>query len=148
MSQTSIWYYIECDSKRIKLFKEPGKEDIYLSLSDISLSGEKSPKKYIEHWLNRIDTINYLGLWELHNNPTFSSENYTSIKNLMSAKTFKLTISKWTKSVNALGFKIKSGCYGGIYAHSEIALEFTSTLSLEYKYKIATQLQQKNLYPF
>lgn len=78
-------------------------------------------------------TISFLGLWEELNNPNFNRVEFKAFKNESGENGFVLTPQKWIEATNAIGIISKSGRYGGTYAHSDIAFEFASWISPEFK---------------
>jgi len=79
------------------------------------------------------DTIEFLGLWEKINNENFNSIEFDGIKNQAGVNSFILTPKQWISKTNAIGIISKSGRYGGTYAHKDIAFEFASWISAEFK---------------
>lgn len=106
----------------------------YISLTDIARFKESSdPNDVIKNWLRNRNTIEYLTLWESINNDTFKSDVANSLILDSGANSFVLSPKKWIANTNALGIVSKSGRYGGTYAHSDIAFEFASWISPEFK---------------
>ena len=87
-------------------------------------------------------TIEYLGLWEQLNNPNFKPLDFERFKNESGANAFTLSPQQWIKSTDAIGIISKSGRYGGTYAHSDIAFEFASWISPEFKLYIIKDYQR------
>ena len=79
------------------------------------------------------DVIEFLGLWEIFHNSYFKHIEFEGFKNEAGANVFTMSPKKWIESTNAIGIISKSGRYGGTYAHSDIAFEFASWISLEFK---------------
>lgn len=85
------------------------------------------PNDVIRHWLRRVDTLNYLYLWETMNNPDFKPTDFGGFKSKLDENAFIISPQKWIELTDAIGLKVKSGrCGGGTYAHRDIALEFAS----------------------
>ncbi len=108
-------------------------ENEYISLTDIARYKSDEPKDVIKNWLRRKDTIEFLGLWEMLHNSNFKGVEFDSFRNQAGANAFTLSPQKWIEETNAIGIVSKSGRYGGTYAHSDIAFEFASWVSAEFK---------------
>ncbi len=87
-------------------------------------------------------TIEFIGLWELFNNPDFNSIEFDGIKNLAGSNSFALTPKRWIETTNAKGIVSKTGRYGGTFAHRDIAFEFASWLSAEFKFYLINEFQR------
>ena len=119
------------------------KED-YVSLTDIAkkVNGDE-PRFVIQNWMRNKDTIDYLGLWEKIYNLNFNRVGFEAVKNEAGRNRFTMSPSKWIKSVDAIGIISKSGKYeGGTYAHFDIAMEFASWISPEFKLYIVTEFKR------
>lgn len=108
-----------------------GEED-YISLTHM-VSAFEEGSALIEKWLRNKNTIEFIGIWEQMNNPNFNSPEFEGIKNEAGLNRFTLSVKKWTSLTQAIGIFAKSGRYGGTYAHVDIAFEFGSWLSPEFK---------------
>jgi hypothetical protein len=117
-----------------------GKED-YISLSDMVKNFEGSGA-LIEQWLRNKDTIEFLGIWEQINNPDFNSLEFEGIKKEAGTNRFYLSAKKWIESTHAKGLIASAGRYGGTYAHKDIAFEFGSWLSPEFKLYLIKEFQR------
>ena len=112
-------------------------ESDYISLTDIAKYRSDDPNAVIQNWLRNRNTIEFLGLWEKLNNPNFKPLEFEGFKKEAGLNAFTLSPKKWIESTNAIGIISKSGRYGGTYAHTDIAFEFASWISPEFKlYKI------------
>ncbi len=113
----------------------------FICLSDMtkSFSGGLA---LIEQWLRNKDTIEFLGLWEQINNTDFNSYEFEGIKNAAGTNRYYLSAKKWIDSTNAVGIIAKAGRYGGTYAHKDIAFEFGSWLSPEFKLYLIKEFQR------
>ncbi len=100
----------------------------FISLTDM-VKGFDDGLVLIEKWLRNKNTIEFIGIWEQINNPTFNSPEFEGIRNEAGLNRFTLSVKKWINKTNAVGIIAKSGRYGGTYAHSDIAFEFGSWLS-------------------
>lgn len=121
-------------------FKVLGKEITYYRLEDkdyISLTDMvkniENGLALIERWLRNKDTIEFLGTWEELYNINFNSIEFGGIKNAAGTNRFMLSIKQWTERTNSVGIIAKAGRYGGTYAHKDIAFEFASWVSPQFK---------------
>ena len=87
----------------------------------------------INNWLRSKDSIQFLGLWESINNPDFKPLEFDRFKTEAGSNAFTLSPQKWIEKTKAIGIVSKSGRYGGTFAHNDIALEFASWISPEFK---------------
>ena len=88
------------------------------------------------------NTIEFLGIWEILSNPNFNRVQFEEVKNEAGLNRFVMTPSKWIDEMNAIGIVSKAGRYGGTYAHSDIAFEFASWISPEFKVHIIKDYQR------
>ena len=116
----------------IQIYTEDFKND-YISLTDIARYKSDEPFIVINNWLRSKDTIEFLGLWESMNNMNFKPIEFDRFKNEAGSNAFTLSPQKWIEKTNAIGIVCKSGRYGGTFAHSDIAMEFASWISAEFK---------------
>lgn len=115
----------------------------YISLTDLArYADEDDPRFPIQNWLRNKDVIAYLGLWEIINNENFKRVEFDTFKNEAGSNKFKMSPQKWIKETNAIGIISKSGNNGGTYAHSDIALEFASWLSPEFKLYVIQEFER------
>jgi len=108
-------------------------QDEYISLTDIARYKSDDPNSVIANWLRGKDTIEFLGLWEQLHNSDFKPLEFEGFKIKAGANAFTLSPKKWIESTRAIGIISKSGRYGGTFAHSDIAFEFASWISAEFK---------------
>jgi len=108
-------------------------QDEYISLTDIARYKSDDPNSVIANWIRGKDTIEFLGLWEQLHNSDFKPLDFEGFKKQAGANAFTLSPKKWIESTNATGIISKSGRYGGTFAHSDIAFEFASWISAEFK---------------
>ncbi|MGP1601878.1 KilA-N domain-containing protein [Treponema sp.] len=123
---------IEANGFAIQIYTEDFQND-YISLTDIARYKSDEPFIVINNWLRSKDNIQFLGLWESMNNPDFKPIEFDRFKNEAGSNAFTLSPQKWIEKTNAIGIVSKSGRYGGTFAHSDIALEFASWISPEFK---------------
>ena len=116
----------------------------YISLTDIAkYKNSEFPADVIKNWLRSRSTVEYLGLWEQLHNPNFKLVEFDQFKNEAGANSFVLSPQKWVRSTNAIGIISKSGRYnGGTYAHKDIAFEFASWVSPEFKLYVIQDYQR------
>lgn len=109
-------------------------ENEFISLTDIARYRSADPRITIHTWLRGRDIVEFLGLWETLHNPDFKRSEFDTFKSDAGSNAFTFSIKKWNEELNGKGIITKSGRYGGgIFAHSDIALEFASWLSPEFK---------------
>ena len=116
----------------IQVYTEDFMND-YISLTDIARYKSDEPSDVIKNWMRRKDTIEFLGLWESLNNTNFNSVEFDRIKSEAGYNSFTLSPKKWISLTNAIGIISKTGRYGGAFAYSDIAFEFASWISAEFK---------------
>ena len=128
--------------QKVDVLKIEGEE--YISLTDLARYADKEePRLPIRDWMRNKDVILYLGLWENINNKIFNRGEFAPFKNEAGSNTFKMSPQKWIEKTNAVGIISKSGRYGGgTYAHPDIAFEFASWLSPEFKLYLITEFQR------
>lgn len=117
----------------IQIYTEDFKND-YISLTDIArYKNVHEPKDVVKNWLRVRDTIEFLGLWETIHNPNFKGVEFDSFRKEAGTNAFTLSPQRWIKNTNAIGIVSKSGRGGGTFAHPDIAMEFASWISAEFK---------------
>lgn len=117
----------------IQVYTEDFKND-YISLTDIArYKNTDDPRFVIQNWMRNRNTLEFIGLWEVLNNTNFNRVQFDTFRNEAGLNRFSMTPSKWIESTNAVGIVSKAGRYGGTYAHYDIAMEFASWLSPEFK---------------
>ena len=115
----------------------------YISLTDIAKSRENSESfSVINNWLRNKNTIQFIGLWEKLCNPDFKPLEFERFKNEAGSNHFVLSPQRWIETTNAIGIISKSGRYGGTFAHKDIAFEFASWLSSEFKLYLIIEFQR------
>ncbi len=121
------------------------KED-YISLTDIAKYKDLERSDYIlQNWMRNRSTIDFIGLWEQLHNPDFNSIEFDGFKNDAGSNSFSLTPKRWIAATNAIGIISKAGRYGGTYAHQDIAFEFASWISAEFKLYLLKEFQKLKL---
>ena len=115
----------------------------YISLTDLArYANPEEPKIPIQTWIRNKDVIAYLGLWEKINNENFKGLEFTTFENEAGKNSFYMSSQKWIKETNAIGIISKSGNNGGTFAHCDIALEFASWLSPEFKLYVIQEFER------
>ena len=124
---------IEAKGFAIQIYTENFKND-YISLTDIArYKNVHEPKDVVKNWLRVRDTIEFIGLWETIHNPNFKGVEFDSFRNEAGTNAFTLSPQRWIENTNAIGIVSKSGRGGGTFAHPDIAMEFASWISAEFK---------------
>jgi len=115
----------------------------YVSLTDIAKYKDSERSDYIlQNWMRNRNTIEFIGLWEKVHNPDFNSIEFDGLKNQAGSNSFSLTPKRWIEKTNAKGIQSKSGRYGGTFAHRDIAFEFASWISPEFKLYLIIEFQR------
>ena len=115
----------------------------FISLTDIAKYRSIDPRVTIHNWLRGRDVVEFLGLWEVLHNPDFKRIDFDTFKENAGSNAFVFSIRDWTEKLDAIGLFTKSGRYGGgIYAHIDIAFEFASWISPEFKLYIIKDYQR------
>ena len=142
MNKDSVKTQIIVKEQTVNVLRFDDKE--YISLTDLArYADEDEPRLPIQNWMRNKDVILYLGLWEKLNNENFKGVEFDTFKNEAGSNKFKISPQKWIKETNAIGMISKSGRYdGGTFAHLDIALEFASWLSPEFKLYLIQEFQR------
>ncbi|HIU12166.1 MAG TPA: KilA-N domain-containing protein [Candidatus Onthocola stercorigallinarum] len=115
----------------------------YISLTDLArYANPEEPKIPIYSWMRNKDVLAYLGLWEQLNNENFKGHEFETFENEAGKNSFYMSPQKWIKETNAIGIVSKSGNNGGTYARVDIAFEFASWLSPEFKLYLIQEFQR------
>ena len=116
----------------------------YISLTDMArFKNAETTGLVISHWLSTRYTVEFMGLWEKMNNPIFNVTEFSNIKNESGSNGFVLSAKQWIEKTNAVGIISKPGRYGsGTFAHKDIAFEFGSWISPEFKYYLIKEFQR------
>ena len=115
----------------------------YICLTDIARF--KDPLRtdsLIGNWLRNRNTIEFLGIWEQLNNPVFNPIEFDGIRIQAGLNSFILTAKQWIEKTGAIGIVSQAGRYGGTYAHKDIAFEFASWVSVEFKLYLIKEFQR------
>lgn len=117
--------------------------DDFISLTDIAkLKDSDNPRYIIQNWLRNRNTIEFLGVWESLYNPSFNRVEFDAFRSQAGLNSFVMTPQKWVESTRAIGIIYKAGRYGGTYAHKEIAFEFASWISVEFKLYLVKEFER------
>ena len=119
-----------------------GDENDYISLTDIARYKSDDPAATIQNWMRSRDVIEFLGLWEELNNPEFKPLEFEGFIAKAGANAFTMSPKKWVESTNAIGILSRAGRNGGTFAHRDIAFEFASWISAEFKLYIIKDYQR------
>jgi len=130
---------IEVQGTYISILSQAGGD--YISLTDMVRNFDGGGA-LIEQWLKSKDTVLFLGVWEQINNPDFNSLEFEGIRNEAGRNSFFLSAKKWIELAGAKGLIASAGRYGGTYAHRDIAFEFGSWLSPEFKLYLIKEFQR------
>lgn len=132
---------INVKGTEISIFKE-GLDD-YISLTDIARHKDSAnTDDIIKNWLRNRNTIELLGFWEQLYNPDFKPVEFDGFRKQSGLNSFVLTPKRWIETTNAIGIISKAGRYGGTFAHKDIAFEFASWISIEFKLYVIKEFQR------
>ena len=133
---------IKVESFEIVLYSRNSED--YISLTDMAkFKNAETTGLVISHWLSTRYTVEFMGLWEKMNNPLFNVTEFSNIKNESGSNGFVLSAKQWIEKTHAVGIISKPGRYGsGTFAHKDIAFEFGSWISPEFKYYLIKEYQR------
>ncbi len=132
---------INVQDQIIRLMKHDGRD--YVCITDIAKQkNPEFPADVIKNWMRSKNTVAFLGLWEQLNNPAFKLVEFDQFKSEAGLNSFVLPPQTWIEKTGAIGLISKSGRYGGTYAQSDIAFEFASWVSVEFKLYLVTEFQR------
>ncbi len=115
----------------------------YICITDMARYKDADRTDYIiQNWLRNRNTIEFLGIWEQLNNPDFNPIEFEGFRKQAGLNSFSLTAKRWIETTNAIGLISRSGRYGGTYAHKDIAFEFASWISVEFKLYLIKEFQR------
>ena len=141
MNKENIKTQIVVKQQKINVLRIGNQE--YISLTDLARYADADDPRYpIQNWMRNKDVILYLGLWESINNENFKGVEFDTFRSEAGSNKFKISPQKWIKETNAIGIISKSGNNGGTFAHSDIAFEFASWLSPEFKLFLIQEFQR------
>lgn len=119
------------------------KNEDFISLTDIGRA--KNPERsddLVRNWLRNRNTIEFLGIWERLNNPSFNSVEFDGIRIVAGLNIFTINPKQWIERTRAIGIVSNTGRYGGTYAHKDIAFEFASWISVEFRLYLIKEFQR------
>ena len=133
---------LEVKGMEISLFQK--NKDDYICLTDMAkYKNAEATGLVVSHWLSTNFSVDFMGIWEQIHNPVFNVTEFSNIKNISGSHGFVLTVSQWTSKTNAIGIFAKPGRYGGgTFAHKDIAFEFASWISPEFKLYLIKEFQR------
>ena len=119
------------------------REQDYISLTDIARHKDPARTDYlISNWMRNRNTIEFLGIWESLNNPGFNPIEFDGFRKSAGLNSFILTVKQWAERTGAIGLISKPGRYGGTFAHKDIAFEFATWISVEFKLFLIKEFQR------
>jgi hypothetical protein len=133
---------IKVENAYITILKQ--NDEDYISLTDMAnaKNGESRAADIIKNWIRTRFTLEFIGTWEKINNPNFKVVEFDHFKMQAGLPSFVLSVSDWVEKTNALGLTVKKGKYGGTYAHKDIAFEFGSAISVQFKLYLIKEFQR------
>jgi hypothetical protein len=132
---------IEVQGAAITVLSEEASD--YISLTDIAkFKNADHSDDVIRNWLRNRNTVEFLGVWERLNNPDFNPVEFDGIRIQTGLNSFTLTPKQWIERTRAIGITSQAGRYGGTYAHKDIAFEFASWVSVEFKLYLIKEFQR------
>jgi hypothetical protein len=132
---------IKVEGLDIVVFQQ--KNEDYISLTDIAKHKNSEAGLVISHWLSTRFAIEFMGIWERINNPNFKVTEFSNFKNQSGANGFVLTVKQWVDKTGAIGIFATRGRYNsGTFAHKDIAFEFASWISAEFKFYLIKEFQR------
>lgn len=129
---------LEVQGVEIHVFER--EDEDYISLTDMCRA--KDGDFFISDWLRNRNTVEFLGVWESVNNPNFNYGEFATIRSQVGLNRFVMSVKLWADRLNGVGLMAKAGRYGGTFAHKDIALEFGSWLSPEFKLYLIKEFQR------
>ena len=115
----------------------------FVSLTDIARAkNPKEPKDVIKNWMRLRSSLEFLGIWEILNNPTFNRVDFDPLLAESGRNSFTMSPTRWINEFNAIGIRTKAAKNGGTFAHRDIAFEFASWISSEFKLYIIKEFQR------
>ena len=114
----------------------------YISITDIAKYKTDDTSAVIANWMRNRNTIEFLGIWEILYNPNFKPLEFEGFKKEAGLNAFTMSPLKWVTATNAIGIIVKSGRYGGTFAHKDIAFKFASWISVEFELYIVKEFQR------
>lgn len=134
---------IDVQGTSIDLFNDGTSNNDFISLTGIAkYKSPDAPADLIKNWLRNRNTLEFLGIWEQMNNSSFNNKAFEQILSETGANSFIMSPKKWITLTQAIGITSQPGRLGGTYAHSDIAFEFASWISPEFRLYLIKDYQQ------
>jgi hypothetical protein len=131
------------NTQGLQIYTFQQNENDYISLTDMArYKNADEPKDVVKNWMRNHSTIEFLGIWEQINNPNFKGVEFDAFKAESGANSFVLSPQKWIEKTKAIGLISRSGNGGGTFAHKDIAFEFASWISAEFKLYLIKEFQR------
>lgn len=131
------------NTQGLQIYTFQQNENDYISLTDIArYKNLHAPKDVVKNWMRNYSTIEFLGVWERINNPKFKGVEFDSFKKEAGSNSFTLSPQRWIEATSAIGIISKSGNGGGTFAHKDIAFEFATWISAEFKLYLIKEFQR------
>ena len=131
------------NTQGLQIYTFQRNEGDYISLTDMArYKNPLEPKDVVKNWMRNYSTIEFLGIWESINNPNFKGVEFDSFKKLAGSNSFTLSPQLWIEKTNAIGVISRSGNGGGTFAHKDIAFEFATWISAEFKLYLIKEFQR------
>ena len=132
---------IRVKGTEIALYRQ--NDDDFICITDIARFKEPERTDHlIQNWMRNRNTIEFLGIWEKLNNPDFKPLEFEGFKKQAGLNSFVLTPTQWAKTTGAIGIVTRRGRYGGTFAHKDIAFEFATWISVEFKLYLIKEFQR------
>ena len=142
MAKKQFTTHIQAQGQQIEV-RYGGTLGDYFSLTDMARYRNPDNAGFvIQNWMRNRNVIRFLGLWERIHNPNFNYLEFEAIEQEAGVNSFVLTPKRWIESTNAIGIITKAGRYANTLAHEDIALEFASWLSPEFKLYVYTDYKR------
>ncbi len=133
---------IDADGVQVEV-RYGGADGDFISLTDIAkYRTAENPGYVIQNWMRTRNTVRFLGLWEHFHNPEFNYIEFEAIEREAGLNSFVLTPKRWVEQTRAKGIVTKQGRYAATFAHQDIAFEFASWISPEFKLYIVKDYQR------
>jgi hypothetical protein len=133
---------IHVQGTEVALLSKPDGKN-YICITDIArYKNPLEPKDVVKNWMRSRSTIEFLGLWEKIHNPAFKGVEFDPFIFEAGSNAFTMSPTKWIETTNAIGIFTKIGVGGGTYAHEDIAFEFASWISSEFKLYLVTEFKR------
>lgn len=131
------------NARGLQIYTFQQNENDFISLTDMArYKNADEPKDVVKNWMRNYSTIEFLGIWEQINNPNFKGVEFDAFKNEAGSNAFVLSPQKWIAKTNAIGIISRSGNGGGTFAHKDIAFEFATWISPEFKLYLIKEFQR------